>query len=216
MNGAPAVAFEDAEDSPLYERAAKRAYADMAAHDQLLGPQDGSGGTVLGTGAVIVVEGTRWHRTTDTGQAGQSRPRPLGVTTELSCQPTCAVSCAPTTCGATICVGYTCRGTTCYTPSCVGATCTEPTCIGVSCSIPGDTCYFPTSCGQATCTATCTWTCTPANCPTVLSDVQVPRPGEIQMSFMSSGSVRYTLQWSTNLSAGQWANVYAWWATAAL
>ncbi len=189
----------------------------MAAHDRLSAAKDNSGGALLQAGAVIVVDGKRWYRAADAGQNQRAGPRPMGVTTEVSCQYTCAVSCAPTTCGATICVGQTCRGTTCFTPSCIGATCTGPTCWGVSCSIPGDTCYFPTSCGQVTCNggttcngaATCLGTCVPANCPTTLSDVQVPQPGVIQMVFMASSTLRYTLQWCTDVSAGHWVDVYS-------
>ena len=50
-------------------------------------------------------------------------------------------------------------------------------------------------------------TCTAQACRTSLVDIRVPQPGQIQMSFLSSAVLRYTLQYTTNLPGGQWLDV---------
>ncbi len=218
--GAPS----EPEDSPLYAASRQRALADMADHDRGLWAgvtRQGAGG--IPPGAVIVLEGARW-RVVEGAPPVQGRPgsgtqvkntlQPRGVTTDLSCTaPTMCTTCQYTSCGATCETGatcwgsYTCHGITCYSPSCSGPTCSEPTCWGVSCSLPGPTCFPPPTCGVTACGATCLGTCAPEVCPTSLTDVQVPQPGVIQMSFMASSALRYTLLSCTNLIAGPWAAV---------
>jgi len=203
------AALGDPEDSPLFSNSRTHAFAEMTGHNQ----------QSAGDGQVIVVEGNRWHRNSGTAlettkPAGRSGPQPRDITTDLSCTfPTMCTTCAATTCGATCDTTHTCwqsptcRGNTCTTPSCVGPTCSEPTCWGVSCSMPGPTCFpAPTCTGTITCG---TPTCTPAQCPVTLYNVTVPRAGEIQMSFDSTISLRYALQYCTNLSEGQWAQAYS-------
>lgn len=158
-------------------------------------------------------------------------PRPLDITTDLSCTwptmcttcgdlsctwPTMCTTCAATTCGASCDATPTCRGyPTCHVPiptQCIYATCTggstcnagQTTCVGVSCTEPGATCVPGATCDAS---GTCTGTCVPANCPVSLFNVQVPRVGEIQMSFASSSYLSYTLQYCTNLAGAQWMTV---------
>ncbi len=220
--------FDDPEDSPLFAGSMQKAFAQFAVRDNVsFTARDPARQATPYASDIIVVEGTRWHSlgagAAPLVPAGGSRkgPVPLSVTTDLTCGPTCAVSCTPTSCGTlTYCAGQTCSETpTCISPpTCSGMTCSEPTCRGVSCSIFGDTCQA-TACGKVTCNgaATCVGaatcmgaptcigtTCAPANCPTSLSEIQVPRPGEIQLSFNSSSSLQYTLQYCTNLSSTQW------------
>jgi hypothetical protein len=201
----------DPEDSPLYAKSMRQALAEMAAPSQ----GQAQGRSVLGP--VIILEGTRWSyepkpgsngtgsggKEAEAGIKGIRGPGPLGITTELTCSFTCARSCAAP-CGPTYDEGGpTCRlyptchvpGPTCIYATCDGGpTCTvnQPTCIGVSCNQPGPTCYG---------------TCKPLECPTTLNSIQVPRPGEIHVSFISSPYLRYTLQCSTNLVSSPWTDV---------
>jgi hypothetical protein len=50
-------------------------------------------------------------------------------------------------------------------------------------------------------------TCSPDFCRVDLVDITIPQAGQIQMWFNSSSSLRYTLQYCTNLTAGQWTDV---------
>ncbi len=54
---------------------------------------------------------------------------------------------------------------------------------------------------------TCQGTCVPAQCAPSFNEVRVPRPGEIEMSFSSSGYLSYALEYCTNLLSGQWVEV---------
>ncbi len=148
------------------------------------------------------------------------RPRPLDVTTDISCGfPTMCVSCTPTSCASDSSCGSapTCRGyLSCHMPvlTCYGFSCgIGPTCFGVLTCDGYSTCG-QSSCGPATCNAlptcaqtclpTCNSTCTPANCQVAISDVTVPQAGQIQLSFTSSAQLQYVLQYSTNLATGSW------------
>ncbi len=223
-----ALTFDDPEYSPLYAASARQAFADMTLRDRgLFSPQTRSR-VGLGPGAVIVVEGAQWAYAADLTPkvAAATAPRgalsaggtgsrsPLGVTTELTCSYTCAASCSGTSCGAscdatptcgytchvpvpTMCVYNTCDGTS---PTCSAA---QPTCFGVSCAMPGETCApCITSSGPS-----CTGTCSPGGCPTTLTDVRVPQPGQIQMSFSTSSLLKYTLQFCDDCSTNQWSEV---------
>lgn len=213
--GVRAALAREPEASPLYARSMQGAFADMAARDRSI-PQERNGfsGSATGLVAVIVVDGTKWYngsalkRTSPLGVGSQraARPRPLGYTTDLSCQsPTvfCA-TCLPTSCG-----GITCRltcdpGITCLYQTCNGeATCTanQPTCVAVTCTQLNPTCLPAPTCGGA---ATCAETCLPENCPTAISAVSLSQPGQIQLSFSSSAQLDYVLQYCTNLSASGW------------
>jgi hypothetical protein len=140
-------------------------------------------------------------------------------------------TCYATTCGASCDSSPTCRnypschvpGPTCIYYTCGGGTTCNggPTCSGVSCTEPGLTCMTGPTCTVATCTgnstcdgaatctgwSTCTGTCVPANCQVALTDVQVPYPGQIQLSFDSSGQLKYVLEYCTNVTAGVWLAV---------
>jgi hypothetical protein len=224
---AMAVTYDDPEDSPLYASSVKKVFADMAARDGAPPAGQPSGGAGLKPGTVIVVEGAHWSAVgsnpKDLGpvkpppaprDGGNGGHAPLDVTTDLTCSYTCAVSCS-TPCGPTWDTGATCHGAaTCHVPgpTCIFATCdgtsatcsgSQPTCFGVSCNQPGQTCtpcitFIGPSCNS---------TCSASTCPTTLSNVTVPRAGQIQMSFWSSSLLTYTLQYCTNLSGGQWTDV---------
>ncbi len=193
------VRFDDPEDSPLFADSIQRAFAQFAVHDVVSlaarnRMHEESGGNGLSAGAVVVVEGTQWHRVTGAGQNGQpgtgagGQPGPLSVTTDLTCGPTCAVSCFPTCSGGATCAGgQSCNGLTCIGPNCVVPTVAQPTCAG---------------------TVTCSpWLCptyTPALCPATLFGVTIPQAGQIQISFNSSASLQYTLQYCTDLNSNEW------------
>ncbi len=174
--------YEDPEDSPLFADSMQKAFAQFVVHDTLSLPtrQEGLAGS-----EIIVVEGARWHslRAGVGPGAGSSDPRKGPVPLDVTMGVTVCTTCAPTTCGH----GVTCSGT---------LTCDEPTCRTV-------TCWFYETCMSAfTCAGS--RTCSPADCSTNLFGVTVPRPGQIQMSFNSSASLQYTLQYCTDLSSNQW------------
>ena len=77
-----------------------------------------------------------------------------------------------------------------------------PTCYGTTCDLACQPTFQPTACLSSTCGSTCG----PAQCPTALFGVTVPQVGQIQMSFSSSASLQYTLQYCTNLAANEWLN----------
>jgi len=207
----------DPEDSPLYAVSRENAIADMRRRDHVV-----QAFGAAGVETILVVEGKQWR----TAPASGRGPRPLGVTTDISCGiPTMCTSCTPTSCASDPSCGATptCRGSlschvpmpTCYNftcgpgPTCVGnMTCQGyPTCGEGSCG-PGLTCTsMPTCSGSQTCVPgpTCTGTCVPANCQVALYDVNVPQVGQIQLSFVSSAYLRYELDYCTNLAIGSWA-----------
>ena len=205
----------DPEDSPLYAASRGHVFAEMAARDQA--PQTlpvNRPGAVVQTEAIIVVEGTKWYPLPTTG--GGLRPRPLGVTMDVTCagwttcagMPTCS---ADVTCGAT-CINPTCAGSgqaTCAA-TCSGPTCGQPTCGGMTCA-GWQTCSGTTC--QTTCAGmvTCADTCSLAYCsPPSISGVIIPQPGQIQFSFLARGEmVSYNVECSTNLAVAQWQTIYS-------
>ena len=214
----PAATFEDPEDSPLYARSVREAFARMTARTGWSEARN----SATRPGTVVMVDGTQWYNVSDldamTSQpaARGKRPAPLDITTDI----TCAASCMVTSCGSTCDASPTCRLVlSCHVPqpTCADFSCgTGPTCSGsVTCSgYPtcdnSATCIFSSTCNnqQPTCGTfpTCTGTCAPASCQTTLYGVSVPQPGQLQLSFASSTQLKYVLQYSTNLSSGaQWA-----------
>ncbi len=201
------------EDSPLYVRSLQGAFADMTARDHgITRVQNGATQAPVGSGAVIVVDGTQWYNGSAIEWAGSlgtrltnaknTSPVPAQTYWDPSCDATHCGSCLPTRSGLPTCV-QTCvdPGPTCLYQTCMGgSTCNEVTCT------PPPTCYIQTCATDPTCQGpTCTGTCVPANCPTALSDVSVPEAGQIQLSFNSSAQLKYVLQYCTNLSAASWA-----------
>ncbi len=204
---------DDPEDSPLYASSRQNVLAAMATRDHAPpGP-----GVAVGAGAIIVVEGTKWYTMPTSPRT--DRPHPLDVTTDLTCSPMQCPTAASATCRT--CVSYptcsgnatctpdaTCNGTCTFYPTCAGsgqATCSGPTCVGATCAGPTCSIYYPT-CLSLTCQqqVTCLGTCAPTQCPATLYNVDVPRAGEIEMSFSSSSYLKYVLQFCTNVPAGPW------------
>ena len=225
---ATGLASSDPEETPLFAASMRRTFAEMEARAQPRSQMMHDLGRTT-TDNVIVVEGTDWHSLAAAPLSRPRRPAPLDTTTDISCNyPTLCTTCAATTCGATCDATPTCRqypschvpGPTCIYQTCDGGTTCDggPTCAGVSCTEPGQTCYVGPTCqtetctgtttcdGTATCTgwSTCTGTCEPASCPTRFSEITVPEPGQIQLSFSSSAQLKYSLQYCTNFSAKIW------------
>ncbi len=195
----------ESEASPLFARSLQGAFADMAARDRgIARGWDGSPWPATGSGAVVVVDGTRWFNgaaARRAGSLGASPIQPLGTTTDVTCQPTYSggTTCgsAPTCSTSPTCGGIvTCQATCGATPTCLIS---QPTCF------VNYTCKAPTCAPTVTCTGpTCLGTCAPASCPTALTAVSVPQPGQIRLSFSSSAQLSYVLQYCTNLSASGW------------
>ncbi len=224
-----AVPQAEPEDSPLYARSVREAFARMTARTGLTETRNGAGHAagIQGTQtAVFMVEGTEWIDMSDTPAVASSsaakpnRPVPMDITiNNITCFITCGSSCSITSCGATCDTTPTCRGyISCHVPqpTCADFTCgTQPTCTGMATCQGYPTCDYSATCmysstcnsQQPTCgtTPTCTSTCAPAICPTTLSGVTVPSPGQVRLSFNSSSQLKYVLQCSTNLSSAAWA-----------
>lgn len=141
---------EDSEDSPLYAASMKNAFADMLARDRTPAAQPALPESAFGAGGIIAVEGAKWHILSTPPQEIGPRPKPLGVTTDLTCggEPTC-------TYGKTCATYPTCQG---------GVTCNgASTCYGVT------TCYYSSTCqGWYTCDNTCSYHPTCNNAPPAL------------------------------------------------
>ncbi len=211
-----AAGFDEPEDSPLFADSVHQAFAQFASQDRVpLAAQGRARPAAPTAGEIIVIEGTRWHslaaEATPATPAGGPRrvPMPLMVTVNgATCpaEPSCNGPCPPTTHAGPTCFPLcptggmpTCTGDTCGS----GTTCSPMnTCQGPTCYGGGITCY-----PSVTCSSTCASTCTPGQCRTNLYGITIPQAGQIQMSFNSSSLLRYTLQYSTNLPAGQWMDV---------
>ncbi len=174
------AAPSDPEDSPLYASSRVKAFATMDQCDRG-GLSPDATGAAARPGAVIVVEGRHWYKSSASEFAGSGKqlngsgPSPSDLTYAVTCVP-------PTSCA-------TCSGTTrCGS----GATCTALTCAGPTCFVSPPTCYYAATCYG------------PMGCSTELVDVNVPQPGQFQVSFGSSAQLKYVLQYSTNLSNGSW------------
>ena len=82
----------DPEDSPLYAVSRENAIADMRRRDHVV-----QAFGAAGVETILVVEGKQWR----TAPASGRGPRPLGVTTDISCGiPTMCTSCTPTSCAS--------------------------------------------------------------------------------------------------------------------
>jgi len=198
------ASFDEPEDSPLFAESVHKVFAQWAAGDAT--PAAGGGKVGLGPDTVILVEGRHWQTLPgDKGPAargsgpGPRGPRPMSQTMDVTCL------------RQTMCVGTTCA----HLPTCgqVNTCAGVFTCVGATCGSGGNTCAgTPTCAGTRTCVAptcapnaTCGTTCEPTACQTTLEGVTIPQPGQIQMSFASSSSLHYTLQYCTNLTSGSWA-----------
>ena len=205
--------FDEPEDSPLFVDSRQKAFDRFAVQDLVSLACRGNSARVTALASpVIVVEGGRWHRLSARPATGLSprregnRPVPLDVTTALqtcSWTPPCVPVDPPTT-GP----GVTCQGQGCFTPTTAPAG--FPTCVGTcyqpTCDVNAPTC-MPGGCSATSATATCGATCLPAQCPTAVHGISVPRPGEIRITFEASNLLHYTLQYSTDLGSNEWSSV---------
>ncbi len=167
---------------------------------------------------------------------GKRGSAPMATIDVPTCMRTC--SDWPTCGGAATCNGAaTCYGApTCSpSPTCVGSggiTCAgtytcDATCAGYATCNGGPTCSgYPTCSGSQTCSgstcsatcggnSTCINTCNIGNCPAPLlyslvvsNDPADPGKRVVQFSFNAFGSVRYAVQYCTNINALQWSNVF--------
>lgn len=166
--------FDEPEDSPLFADSRQKAFAEFASQDRVSLANQSTAGRVTPAASQIIVV----EGTLWHSLAGKASKVPAegryGKGMTRDGSPTCDQSC---------------RTPTCQPPTCPYATCSAQTACYPTCYQP--TCYIG-------------GTCTPAQCRTVLYGVTIPQVGQLQMSFSSSASLQYTLQYCTNLSANQW------------
>jgi hypothetical protein len=206
------------EDSPLYAAAVQKAFAQFTLLDRTSRPTRTVSARLVPTSGTIVVEGERWYRlasdpvvTASAGIAAYGGQKPNGTTYDSSptCVATsCQIACPPTSHGGPTCApNASCTPSiTCASPTCgPSPTCSQPTCVD-----------WPTCGGVPTCSTTCMGTCDILSCPapslssvTVSNNPAVPGEYVVALRFNASGTVKYTVQYSTNLNAPEWSDIFS-------